>query len=40
MSRRQFTALALAALAAISAAVYLSTQRNAAREVHCLPFLA
>lgn len=39
MSRRQFTVLLIAALAAISAAVYLSTQRNAAREVHGLPFL-
>jgi len=39
MSRQQFIALAVAALAAISAAVYLSTQRNAAREIHGLPLL-
>jgi Domain of unknown function (DUF4340) len=39
MSRRQFMALLIAALVAISAAVYLSAQRNAAREVHGLPLL-
>jgi hypothetical protein len=39
MSRQQFIALLIAALAAISAAVYLSTQRNAAREIHGLPLL-
>jgi hypothetical protein len=39
MSRRQFIALLIAALVAISAAVYLSTQRNAAREVRGLPLL-
>ena len=39
MSRQQLIALAVAALAVISAAVYLSSQRNAAREVHGLPLL-
>ncbi len=43
MSRQRFIALLIAALAAISAAVYLSAQRNVAREVHgqsLLPSLA
>jgi hypothetical protein len=39
MSRQQFIGLLIAALVAISAAVYLSTQRNVAREVHGLPLL-
>jgi hypothetical protein len=34
MSRQRFSALLIAALVAISAAVYLSAQRNVAREVH------
>jgi hypothetical protein len=43
MSRQRFIALLIAALAAISAAVYLSAQRNVVREVHgqsLLPSLA
>jgi hypothetical protein len=43
MSRQRFIALLIAALAALSAAVYLSAQRNVAREVHgqsLLPSLA
>jgi hypothetical protein len=39
MSRQQFIALLIAALVALSAAVYFSTQRNAAGEVHGLPLL-
>ncbi len=39
MSRQRFIALAVAALAALSAAVYLSSRRNAAGEVHGLPLL-
>jgi hypothetical protein len=39
MSRQQFTALLIAAFVALSAAVYFSTQRNAAGEVHGLPLL-
>ncbi|MEO7206670.1 MAG: DUF4340 domain-containing protein [Steroidobacteraceae bacterium] len=39
MSRGQFIALLIAALMAISAAVVLSTQRNAPDEVHGLPLL-
>ncbi len=39
MSRQQFIALLIAALVALSAAVYLSKQRNAAGEVHGLPLL-
>ena len=37
MSRQQLVALLIAALAVISAALYLSTERNAAREVHGQP---
>jgi hypothetical protein len=39
MSRQQLIALAVAALLALSAALYFSTQRNAAREVHGVPIL-
>ena len=39
MSRQQFIALLIVALVALSAAVYLSTQRNSAAEVHGLPLL-
>jgi hypothetical protein len=39
MSRQRLIALLIAALAAICAAVYLSAQRNAAREVHGEPLL-
>jgi hypothetical protein len=39
MSRQRFIALLVAALAAITAALYLSTQRNVVREVHGLPLL-
>jgi hypothetical protein len=39
MSRQQLVALLIAALAVTSAALYLSTQRNAAREVHGLPLM-
>jgi hypothetical protein len=39
MSRQQFTALLVAALVALSAAVYLSTQRNSSSEVHGQPLL-
>ncbi len=39
MNRGQFIALLIAALVAISAAVILSTQRNATGEVHGLPLL-
>ncbi len=39
MSRQQLIALLIAALAVISAALYLSTQRNAVREVHGQPLL-
>ena len=39
MSRQQFIALLIAALVALSAAVYFSTQRNSAGEVHGLPLL-
>ena len=39
MSRQQFIALLIAALVALSAAVYLSTQRNAGGEIHGLPLL-
>jgi len=39
MSRQQFIALLVVALAAITAASYLSTQRNVVREVHGLPLL-
>jgi hypothetical protein len=39
MSRQRFMALLVAALAAITAALYLSTQRNVVREVHGLPLL-
>jgi hypothetical protein len=37
MSRQQLVALLIAALAVISAALYLSTERNAVREVHGQP---
>jgi hypothetical protein len=37
MNRQQLVALLITALVAISAALYVSTQRNAAREVHGLP---
>jgi len=39
MSRRRFVLLLLAALVAISGALYLSTQRNLARDTHGLPLL-
>src|SRR5258708_31841979 len=39
MSRQRFIVLLGAALLAISAALYLSTQRNLARDVHGLPLL-
>jgi hypothetical protein len=39
MSRQRLVALLIAAVAALSAALYLSTQRNAAREVHGLPLM-
>src|SRR5260221_2084569 len=39
MSRQRFLVLLVAALLAISAALYLSTQRNLARDVHGLPLL-
>jgi hypothetical protein len=39
MSRQRFMALLVVALAAITAALYLSTQRNVVREVHGLPLL-
>jgi len=39
MSRQRFIVLLIAALAAIFAAVYVSTQRNATPEVHGLPLL-
>ena len=39
MSRQRFIALLVAALVAITAALYLSTQRNVVREVHGLPLL-
>jgi Domain of unknown function (DUF4340) len=39
MSRRRLTLLVIAALLAISAALYLSTQRNLARDTHGLPLL-
>ena len=39
MSRQRFITLLVAALAAITAALYLSTQRNVVREVHGLPLL-
>lgn len=39
MSRQQFIALLIAALVALSAAVFLSTRRNAAGEVHGQPLL-
>jgi hypothetical protein len=39
MSRQRFIVLLVVALAAITAASYLSTQRNVVREVHGLPLL-
>jgi hypothetical protein len=39
MSRQRFIVLLIAALAAISGALYLSTQRNLARDTHGLPLL-
>ncbi len=39
MSRQRFIMLLVAALVAISAALYLSTQRNLARDVHGTPLL-
>jgi Domain of unknown function (DUF4340) len=39
MSRQQLIALLVVALVAISAALYLNTQRNISREVHGLPLL-
>jgi hypothetical protein len=39
MSRQRFIVLLVAALVAISGALYLSTQRNLARDVHGLPLL-
>ena len=39
MSRQRFIALLVAALAVIIVALYVSTQRNAVREVHGLPLL-
>ena len=39
MSRQRFIVLLVAALVAISGALYLSTQRNPARDVHGLPLL-
>lgn len=39
MSRQRLIALLVAALVAISGALYLSTQRNLARDVHGLPLL-
>jgi hypothetical protein len=39
MSRRRFIVLLVAALLAISGAMYLSTQRNLVRDVHGLPLL-
>ena len=39
MSRQRFIALLVAAIAAITAALYLSMQRNVVREVHGLPLL-
>jgi hypothetical protein len=39
MSRQRFIVLLVAAIAAITAALYLSTQRNVVREVHGLPLL-
>ena len=39
MSRQRFIALLIAALVAISGALYLSTQRNRSRDVHGLPLL-
>lgn len=39
MSRRRFVVLLIAALVAISGALYLSTQRNLARDTHGLPLL-
>jgi len=39
MSRQRFIVLLVAALVAISAALYLSTQRNLARDVHGTPLL-
>ncbi len=39
MSRRRFIGLLIAALAAISGALYLSSQRNLARDAHGLPLL-
>ena len=39
MSRQRFIVLLVAALVAITAALYLSTQRNVVREVHGLPLL-
>jgi Domain of unknown function (DUF4340) len=39
MSRQRFVALMVAALVAISGALYFSTQRNPARDVHGLPLL-
>lgn len=39
MSRRRFVVLLIAALLAISGALYLSTQRNLARDTHGLPLL-
>jgi hypothetical protein len=39
MSRQRFIVLLVVALAAITAALYLSTQRNVVREVHGLPLL-
>ena len=39
MSRQRFIALLVAALAVIVVALYVSTQRNAVREVHGLPLL-
>jgi Domain of unknown function (DUF4340) len=39
MSRQRFIALLVVAIAAITAALYLSTQRNVVREVHGVPLL-
>jgi Domain of unknown function (DUF4340) len=39
MSRQRFIALLVAAIAAITVALYFSTQRNAVREVHGVPLL-
>jgi hypothetical protein len=40
MSRRRFIVLIIAALVAISGALYLSTERNLTRDTHGLPLLA